>query len=251
MVESKGRLFLEKDGPIPLYYQLKEILKKQIEDGEIKDGEMIPSERELIEIYQISRPTVRQAINELVNSGLLIRRQGYGTFVNKPKRSQWCLESLTSFSEENEKKGLSTKTKVLTMKEIDSTPELYSLFSKNYSRYYYIERLRFVEDQPVVLVSTYIPTEIAPNLHMENLAERSLYDILQNRYHLHIDYAERSLEAVIVDSNDYELLGISPNSPIQLVKTIAYLENNDVFEYTISRFRGDLSSFKAKLKFNQ
>jgi GntR family transcriptional regulator len=242
---------IQKDSPVPLYYQLKEILKNLIESGELKDGEMIPSERELIELYQISRPTVRQAINELVNSQLLVRKQGYGTFVNKPKRSQWYLESLTSFSEENEKKGLATKTTVLTIQVMEGTMELNTLFRKSHNQYYHLERLRFVEEQPVVLVSTYIPCNLAPGLEKENLTENSLYDILHDCYHLNIDYGERSLEAVIVDKNDYQHLGISPESPIQLVKTIAFLENGDVFEYSISRFRGDLSSFKAKLKFNK
>ena len=242
---------IQKDSPVPLYYQLKEILKNKIETGELKDGEMIPSERELIELYQISRPTVRQAINELVNNQLLVRKQGYGTFVYKPKRSQWYLESLTSFSEENEKKGLSTKTTVLSIQIIEGTEELSTLFRKNYHHYYHLERLRYVEEQPVVLVSTFIPCDIAPDLEKENLTENSLYDILRNRYHFNIDYGDRSLEAVIVDKDDFKHFGISPESAIQLVKTIAYLENGEVFEYSVSRFRGDLSSFKAKLKFNK
>jgi GntR family transcriptional regulator len=250
-MENKETSLLQKESPIPLYYQLKEILKNQIESGKLKAGKMIPSEREMIDLFQISRPTVRQAINELVSSGLLVRKQGYGTFVNKTKQSQWYLESLSSFSEENERKGLSTKTKVLKMEIVDETIQLNSLFQKNYNEYYHIERLRFVEEQPVVLVSTYIPCTIAPDLDKENLTDNSLYNILQQHYNLKIDYAERTLEAVIVDSNDYELLTISPESPVQLVKTLAYLENGDAFEYSVSRFRGDLSSFKAKLKFNK
>ncbi len=101
----KDEKALLKDSPLPLYYQLKELLKSHIELGILKPGDCVPSERELVETYEISRPTVRQAINELVVEGLLTREKGRGTFVSVPKIKQWFLESLSSFFGRNAEEG--------------------------------------------------------------------------------------------------------------------------------------------------
>jgi GntR family transcriptional regulator len=245
---STNNVILLKEGPIPLYFQLKEVLRNQIEKAELKPGELVPSERELIERYQISRPTVRQAIYELVNEGLLIRERGRGTFVAKPKHSQWILESLSSFTEELKEKGLSSTTKVLGLDKVEATIELISIFGHEYKTFYQLERLRYVEGQPAVVVTTYIPTDLALNLENEDLSLNSLYSVLQNNYKFQIGYANRTISAVNVMKEDAVLLEIEPKSAIHLVKTIAFLEDEHPFEYSVSRNRGDLSSFKATLK---
>ena len=106
------KFVLNKNTPIPLYYQLKQWIIEQIERGDLKPGDVIPSERELSEEFEISRMTVRQALTELVNEGKLVRERGKGTFVAEPKISQ-DLFRLTSFSEDMKSCGMTPGASVI------------------------------------------------------------------------------------------------------------------------------------------
>lgn len=103
---------VSKESPIPLHYQIKEILQEMIENEELKSGDAIPTERELCMIQGVSRMTVNKAIMSLVNEGLLYREQGKGTFVAKPKKNKE-IAGLKSFSEIMHDKGIKTETKIL------------------------------------------------------------------------------------------------------------------------------------------
>lgn len=243
----KGQI-LVKDGPLPLYYQLKELVKSQIQQGILGPGDSVPSERELIEMYEISRPTVRQAINELVIEGLLIREKGRGTFVSAPKIKQWFLESLTSFSDEMAQKGLTYSTKLLSIDTVVATTTLRDVFGSSHDNFYRLERLRYVKGKPVVLVTTFLPVSLFKDLEKENLDMKSLYDIVQHKYGYHLGGATRVLEAINASEEDAQWLEIGPMEAIQLIRTIGCLDNELPFEYSIARYRGDLSSFTVTLK---
>jgi len=242
---------LSKDSPLPLYYQLKEIIKAQIAEGAWKPGDAVPSERELVERYRISRPTVRQAVHELVTEGLLTREQGRGTFVARPKIHQRFLESLTSFSEEMKEKGLSYSTKLLSIERIAPDSTLRSVFGDESSLFYRLERLRFVEGSPVLVVTTYLPAALFPELDREPLETESLYDIIESKYKRKLGRATRVLEAILVGEADAELLAVPPRSAVQLVRTTGFLEEGTPFEYSIARYRGDVSSFTVSLTFRR
>lgn len=238
---------LDKEFPLPLYYQLKEIIKSDIESGRLAPGDLIPSERELVEQYEISRPTVRQAINDLVSEGLLRKEKGKGTFVAYPKINQWFLENLTSFPEEMKRKGLHYRTVVLGFESRVTGKNYQKIFGSVYTEFYRIERLRFVEDKPVVAVTTYLPRDLFPGLEAEHLERESLYHLAQQKYELRISSADRIVEAVNISDEDAELLQVESGSAIHLTRTTAYLDDGSPFEYSIARYRGDLSSFTVHI----
>jgi GntR family transcriptional regulator len=242
---------IQKDIPIPLYYQLKEILKKRIELGDLQPGELIPSERELVEQYEISRPTVRQAVNELVLEGLLRKEHGKGTFVAKPKISQWFLENLTSFFDEMVQKGFQHSTKVLEKNIVSSNSTLKEVFGDRYDRYHRLDRLRFVNDEPYVIVTTYIPCEMAEGLLDEDFEKNSLYKTLEAKYDFQIGYADRIIEAVNSAQEDANHLGIEPMTALQLIRTKGFLQNDRIFEYSIARYRGDISNFTVRVAYKR
>src|SRR5690625_50779 len=242
---------VDKDNQLPLYFQLKEIIKKDIEAGKLKSDEPIPSERELIEHYQISRTPVRQAINELVYEGYLIREHGKGTFVAKKKIDRMMLEYLGSFDEEMKVKGFINKTKVLSKREVKAISILKEIFGSEYEKYYRIERLRFIDNEPYVIVTTFIPSVLAPNLLEEDLEQQSLYKTLTNKYNFHIDYASRMIEANLISADDAEKLEVDSVTAVQVTRTTAYLDNGKPFEYSIGRHRSDLSSFTVKVDYKE
>jgi len=244
-------LKLEKDSPVPLYYQLKERIKKEIQEGRLSSGDSIPSEREFVDGCGISRPTVRQAITELVSEGILHREKGRGTFVAKPKIDQWFLESLTSFSKEMELKGVKHHTKTLRQEMIEPDTTLTSIFGMECGKVLCLERLRYVEEQPVVAVTSYIPVDLAPGLESENFEKASLYDLIENKYGLKISHARRVLESINVSEEDKSLLEVEPDAAIHLIRTTAFLEGSVPFEYSVARYRGDKNSFTVTLKYRK
>jgi len=148
---------INKNSPLPLYYQLKESILKAIKNEEILVGEKIPSERELAEYHNISRMTVKKAVDILVNNNYLIKKQGRGTFVSNYKES-YSISPLLSFTKEMKKKGLNYKNKILNFSKIKDKKIAKKLNLKENDEFFKIERLRLIENKPFLLEKTYLST---------------------------------------------------------------------------------------------
>ncbi|WP_059051083.1 GntR family transcriptional regulator [Paenibacillus senegalimassiliensis] len=239
---------LEKNSPIPLYFQLKEDMIHKIMNEEHKVGESLPSETQLMSMYGVSRTTVRQAIDLLVSEGYLEKRRGVGTFVTKPRLNQWDLAELRSFNEEASRQGLTARTQLLSMRQVKTNDILKGVFGEGPTIYHQLERLRFIEHEPSVLVTTYVPADLAPDLERFNFSEVSLFAILREHYNLKIIYASKTFRAVNASPEDALALKVPPNFAIQLVDTITYDDKDQPVEYSVSRDRGDLNRFKVLLR---
>lgn len=238
---------LNKDIPIPLYYQLKEILLTQIK--KVKPGTSLPTELELCEQFNISRPTVRQAINELVVEGYLTRMKGKGTFVTEPKIQQDFLIALKSFPQEMQEKGMIPTTKVLEIKTLSAADHVSeALKIPAGGEVIKLTRLRSANGTPIVVVTTFLPTEKLPNFFSHNWEDESLYKVLEQEYHYTIDRAFRTLEARVAEEYEAKLLEIKKGAPIQFIETITYLTTGIPIEYSLAKYRGDKNTFTFELK---
>ena len=241
---------IDKNNPLPLYSQLQNIMVEKIKEGIYPLDKALPSEFELVDTYGVSRTTVRQAIDNLVKDGYLEKRRGVGTFVvDRKKKNLWDLQELKSFREEFISKGFVVRTEALKITCIKINNELKEIFSEKISECYCLERLRYINEKPVICVTTYVPKDIAPGLDTYNFSKESLFDILSKKYNVQIKYATKEFKAISATSSDAKLLNIEKNSPIQLVKTITYDEKNVPIEYSISRDRGDISVYKVKVNY--
>ena len=245
-------LFLEeviqRDSPVPYYYQLEVFLRARIENGTWKPGQQIPSEAELCAAYDVSRTVVRQALNELVQEGVLYRRKGKGTFVAEPKIRESLVQHLTGFYEDTVAAGLQPSTKVLEQKVIPAPPKIAeALGLKEGDPVIMIDRLRFVDGEPIVLVVSYVPYAICPEFVNEDVSTQSLYAILERKYGLELVYGRRTLEAVAATKEEAELLEIDEGDPIVLLRSISYLKDGGPIEYFKARHRGDRSRFEVEL----
>jgi GntR family transcriptional regulator len=239
---------LNKDVPIPYYYQLKEILLDYITNHHDGQNRPIPTEMEMSAHFDISRPTVRQAINELVVEGYLTRQKGKGTFITKPKIKQSFLQVLESFNQEMFKKGLEPSTKVLGLDVIpcdEKTGE--ALGIPGGSRVIQLRRLRYANQEPIVYVVTYLSYERCRPILDKNLEYESLYEILRQECGLSLLKAVRSLEAVIAGEYEARILGIEKGAPIQFIKSVTYLTDESPIEYSLAKYRGDRSQFTFEL----
>jgi GntR family transcriptional regulator len=238
---------LDKNVPIPLYYQFKRQLLSLIENSVIKEGDMLPPENDLCEQFGVSRPTVRQALTELVGEGYLSRYKGRGTFVSKPKVEDQFFNKLESFNREMISKGLTPYTKVLSLQKIKGPLEANERLQIPFDApLIYLSRLRFVDEAPLVYVETFLSFEKYSKVMEVDMGANSLYDSLEEIYKVRASRVRREIEAINAPRRDAELLQIVKNKAISLVKTVSFAENStEPIEFSIARYRGDLNKFSV------
>lgn len=238
---------LDKKSPLPIYYQLKEILRENVVAGEWKPGEMIPSERELSEQYEISRMTARQALGELTKEGVLYREQGKGTFVAEPKMQQ-ALTSLTSFSEDMQTRGKKSGGKVLRL-ELVAIPVrvLGALGVVSDQKVVLLERLRLSEGEPIALESCFLHFPNVQEVLSEDFENSSLYKLLGNKYGIIPTRAQQQVEADLCSPREETLLEIATGAPILRNRRITFDQEGKIFEYTESAYRADRYIFQVEL----
>lgn len=233
---------------MPYYFQLKKLLVKEIKKGRLKPGQQIPSEFKLCEQFKVSRTVVRQAISSLVQSGYLNREKGRGTFVTRPKIAENLFQNLTGTYEDMLARGIKLDTKVLEQTKCEADSEILERLKLEPGELVIkIKRLRFINNEPIALVTTYLPYEICPSLLEEDLTNQSLYGVLEEKYALRIAHGRRSLEAVSADRQIAALLGVKIGTPLMLLNSISYLEDGRPIEYFSALHRGDRSKFVVSL----
>ena len=215
MLEDKR---LDKDVPIPLYFQLEKLILEEIDNGNYPVGSMIPTEMELSQMFGISRTTVRQAISDLVREEHLYRIKSKGTFVAHPKLVQGFIQCTQSFVE------LPAGTKAI-----------------------YLYRKRFADDEPIVRVETYLPYEACSFILGHDFNRESLYQVLSKRDDTRVTHVTRICEARAADPEDAAVLGLKRGRPVHYFQTIGYNQSGKLIELSFAHYRGDQSRFRVEL----
>jgi GntR family transcriptional regulator len=238
---------LDKTTAIPIYHQLKEWLRAEIASGTWQPGDLIPSERELSEQFGISRMTVRQALNELREEGILRREQGRGTYVAEPKIEQ-RLTRLTGFTEDMKRRALRSGARVLRQMWVEApAAAAKALRITPGKQIVLLQRLRMAEGEPMAIESSYLHFGGMAGLLEENFENQSLYHCLSEKYGILPTRAEQKVEAAICREQDCRLLHIEPGSPVLRNRRVTYDQRNKPFEYTDSIYRGDRYIFYVEL----
>jgi GntR family transcriptional regulator len=230
---------LDKDLPIPLYYQLKLALMKAIESGQLQPGQQLPNELQLADHYGISKITVRQALQGLESLGYIRREHGRGTFVRKLKVDQGPHE-LTSFSEEMRRRRASPTSRVLEGAVRKAEGRVAEALEVAIGEpVFVLKRLRLADGEPMSVQTAHILLNLVPGLEKEELENQSLYQVLQARYGLQPARARETYFAVRAKAPAARLLGIAAGSAVFDVERITFLPNGKPFEFVQSTVRGD------------
>lgn len=236
------------DSYIPYYIQLMDVLKEKIEKEGLKPGDQLLSETELCNLYRVSRTVVRQALRELELEGLITRRKGKGTFIARPKIEEGLVQKLTGFFQDMVDRGHIPETKVLVNQVMPAPLKVAKYLEiEPGAEVHYIERLRFVQGEPIVLVDTYIPYVLCPGLGVHDLSAQSLYALLEDEYGLTISRGKRFIEAVAANEREAQLLKVEIDSPMILLDSVTYLADGTPMEYYHAIHRGDRSRFEVEL----
>lgn len=233
--------------PSPKYLEIQNLLLQRIKNGDYQEGQLIPKEVNLAEQLNVSRPTVRHAIRNLVQAGYLERRKKRGTIVTQTKIKQQFTHVIESYNTEIQNNGLVAKTQVLnfsTEKAGDEVAE--ALTIKPNTEVYKLVRLRSADNKPVVFVVTYLPIAQLSDLQKIDFTHHSLYSELA-KAGLEITHVSRKIEVHPATEEEAQLLETDIKAPIFYFHTIGFTKDHRALEYSIASYRGDLNYFMVEI----
>ena len=234
---------------LPRYYQLVNILRQKIEAGEWQPQDAIPSERQLEELYAVSRTTIRQAIGILIRQGLVYQLHGKGTYVS-PRKLQKGLVELTSFSEDMAIRGVKPGQRILEIGEVE-VPESVRLhlgLPPDITRVLRLERVRTGDGQPIGLQTSFLALGPGQSISREELEQRgSLYAILQEKFNINLAAADETLEVTIANPREAMLLEVPEGSPLLLSERVLWTNERRAIEFVKILYRGDRYRYTVRL----
>jgi GntR family transcriptional regulator len=230
---------VNKGSPVPLYHQVKDLLRSAIEEGKWSSDQQLPNETRLAEQFGVSKITIRQALQELADLGYIRREQGRGTFVSNPKFGQGPRE-LMGFSEEMARHQVAAGSRVLRKEVAVADPAVAeNLKLLPAAEILLLERLRFANGEPVGIQTAHIPLSLAPGIADVDFENASLYDILEARYGLQPASASEQYQASAADARSAELLRIPAGASVFAAERVTVSPSGQPIEFTRSVMRGD------------
>lgn len=229
----------------PLYTQIKDSILEFIEVNDLQSEVQLPSERELVELFSVSRMTVRRAVDELIRLGVVFRQPGKGLYVGYPKWKQRLLK-VTSFSETFASMGHTPGTQVLETEFLEGPPRV----CKNMglpmdAQVFYTRRLRLVDNIPFSIQSSYLNYELLPGIEDE-LSGHNLYHLIESHYGIKLEKTEAMLESTLADHAMAALLDIKPGAPLFLMCGVVQSPEGHPVEYFEAYYRGDRMRFMVE-----
>ncbi|HEY2587083.1 MAG TPA: GntR family transcriptional regulator [Tepidisphaeraceae bacterium] len=231
----------------PLYAQVEAELASCIASGHMKPGDQLPTESALIQRFGVSRPTIRQAIQNLAARGLVEIRRGKGTFASLPKMTQ-PLESLSGFVEDMEMLGRNATARVIDKRIVKAGEAVArNLAVEPDADVVRIQRVRLADGVPVSFDDTFLPLDIGRKIMADDLETQPIFSLLEDKYGIPLIEAEYRLEALAAEPAVARALGVEPLTPMLVIERISYREGDHPIDYEKLYYRGDLVRFTTRL----
>jgi GntR family transcriptional regulator len=228
---------LNKNSSVPLYSQLHTLLVEKIRSGALLPGDKVPAERELAETLHVSRITARQALDALVESGLVYRERGRGTFVAEPKMRG--VMGFSSFSADMRSRGLNPSSVVISQALVPPDEKLRKILKLGEQDLaLHLVRLRLADEMPVALQSAYLSYRLVQGLEHEDLRFQSLYSVLREKYYINPAWTEAEMEALSATAEEAGHLRIEKNDPVLVVRGITFTDSFEIVESVRTVYRG-------------
>lgn len=240
---------IERTGPEPIYIQAKNWILEKIAKGEWTAKEKLPSEADLAATLGISRGTFKQAIKQLISEGILVQIHGKGTFVVGEQMEYPLAERLISIAETMIESHRDFTTKLLRIEAVSAEQTLSrSLQMEADEKVYHLQRLRYIEDMPVVFIENFLPTKLFPGLDQQNFEEKTLFSMIEHIYHFKIEWGKRSFLGKGADEQIARKLQIDQGTPITFLEQTIYTEQNLPIEFSKVWIRNDQIKLTSILK---
>lgn len=237
------RLLIQPHSPVPLYHQLREIIRRKIENGEWEPGEAIPSEAELAKQYQVSRITVRQALSALVHMGMLFTEQGRGTFVASRRVTQH-LTRLSGFSEVMTEKGMRPSSRVVASTVEEADPKIAAQLMIAPGRpVFRLERVRLGDDQPIAFETSRVPLALCPGIEDWDFEADSFYRVMENEFGIELHTVSETLRMIEASAELAYHLQVDPGLALFELIGVVLDSNGRPVEAFAAYYRGDRMIF--------
>ncbi|WP_286228755.1 GntR family transcriptional regulator [Neobacillus mesonae] len=233
---------LDPKDPMPLHIQLRNKLETLIRDGYYQ--EKIPSERELMDAFKVSRSTVREAVSHLVRDGILEKVHGKGTFISLKPIQDW-LGSLSSTTEIIKRMGMKPDAKLVTHGIVKTSEDIKEV--TGFDEAYYIKRIRYANDIPIAMEVQYYPVEIGEKLAQFDIEKGTLFDFLEEDLQIKFSEAEQIITSGQLTKEDAELMELPESINVLVTERLLMDQEGDLIEYYLAYFRSDMYSFRIKL----
>jgi GntR family transcriptional regulator len=239
---------LDRESVIPLYHQLYEILHSHIESGIWQPGDLIPAESELKRQYGVSQITVRQALNILVDFGLIYRRRGQGTFVAQ-RRITSNLTHIVNFADDMKQRGMEPHTEMLevAIRPLSKgTAEL--LHAEIDEEVAVIQRLRYANGEPLSIENSCLLDKYVPGILQFDFSQRSLSEVLASEYDIILISAEQTIRAQLASPEHASKLQVEEDSALLVIERVSYSQRNIPVEFLRIIYRADRYALHCELK---
>ncbi len=233
--------------PLPLYTQVREILRERILDGSYQPHAQLPAESEIGSMFGVSRITVRQALSDLQKEGVIFKIPGKGSFVSKPKAFQ-TLTQLEGFGEAMSRMGHEIYNRVISHKSISASAHIAQQLRISVGTpLIEIKRIRYLNREPVSLEITYLPEAIGERLKKEDLASRDIFLILENDYGIALGHADLQIEAMVADDTLAQSLQVEPGTALLRLERLTHTAAGAPLDFEYLFFRGDVFQYRLQI----
>jgi GntR family transcriptional regulator len=231
----------------PLYKWLAETLREEISHGVYKQGDLLPTEHDLMQRYALSSTTARRAVHDLVREGWIYRKAGKGTFVKRSKLEEHLLR-LTSFAEEMQARDITPGFKLLRAEEAIPPPEIATLLRLSpHEKAFLIERIQLANNEPIALAKGYWAPDIGRRLAEQDLHTLHLYPTLERVLYVPLVEADETISAEVADADTARKLEVPRQAPLLVRRRSTYSTEMRPVEHTITYYRADRYEYKVRL----
>ena len=239
---------IDRNSSIPLYEQIKQIIRFQILSGEYSFGSRLPTEEEYCQQFDVSAITVKRALNELASAGLISRRQGSGTVVTRrPVDDNFAMTA--GFSEIARRSGRQSSSKILAIDLVKASQNLLHTFqlplSSHNIRFMRFQRLMMTDGRPSAVLTAYVLEEIGQKMRQYELENRSFYRLYEEIVGRRVIRNENTLSPINVSADVAKILEVDPGAAQMHIRGVSYLEGGLTIEMSVGIFSGDFFVWKA------
>ncbi len=219
----------------PTYKRIQNVIRRRIEGGQLKPGDMVASERELARAHKVSLMTARHALADLAREGMVERRHGSGTFVAPPKIH---FNKLMSYTEQMASRGLAVRSRVVSSGVLENEPEIAARLSlPSTSHLFMLERVRQASDEPFALETCYLSVDEFPALAGGTLERGSLFVTLEHEYGVELAYADEEIDSTAADLKTAELLSVPRGAPLLRMRQLIFTTKGKPCMYVVGLYR--------------
>lgn len=231
---------------VPMHSQIREIIRRRVLDGTYAPHSQMPSESQMMDAFQVSRITIRQALGDLQKEGLIFKVAGKGSFVAKPKAFQ-NLSRLQGFGEAMTPAGYETFSQVLSTKRVAASEIVARRLGLAIgAAVFEIQRLRYLNREPISVDVSYFPLALGERLAREDLAARDVFVILENDLGQHLTHADVQIEAISADETLARHLRIDEASPLLRIERLTHADDKPI-DFEFLYYRGDAFQYRLRI----